>query len=148
MKYETYPNLEIKEDFSVIDFISLGKKGPIVKRIVFSPIEIDNVYNLEFGDVDENGEVNDSVISDNGDRNKILATLVDAVGRYTRKYPERWVIFRGSTGARTRLYRMAISLNLDELVEKFLIYCYLEQSGDIVPFSKGLKINAFLVKGK
>ncbi len=34
---------------------------------------------------------------------------------YTMAYPERWVYFEGSTAARTRLYRMAISLNFDEL---------------------------------
>jgi uncharacterized OB-fold protein len=31
------------------------------------------IFNLAFGDVDETGEINDSTISNNGDRNKILA---------------------------------------------------------------------------
>jgi len=47
---------------------------------------------------------------------------------------------------RTRLYRMAIGLNFEELSAKFDIYVY-GQNG-IVPFSKNMEINAFLIKRK
>ncbi|MFC3830224.1 MULTISPECIES: DUF6934 family protein [Niastella] len=85
-------------------------------------------------------------MSDNGDRNKILATVAKAVDDFTEKYPDRWVIFRGSTRERTRLYRMAVGINQDELSAKFEIYVYVEDQ--ILPFAKNLEINAFLIKRK
>jgi hypothetical protein len=75
-----------------------------------------------------------------------LATVVDVVQDYTTKYPERWIAFKGSTKERTRLYRMAIGLNLMELTTKFDIYGY-GQDG-IMPFYKNMEINAFLIKRK
>lgn len=86
------------------------------------PTEIDGIYNLAFGDIIENGEIDDYCITDNGDRNKILATVFDVVNTYTARYPERMIYFRGSTIERTRLYRIAIGLNLEELSRVFDIY--------------------------
>ena len=113
MKYEIYSDLDYTYDYSVVDFLSIGKKGAIPKRITFTGTELVNVYNLAFGDIDENGELDDYRISDNGDRNKILATVVKVVDNYTKKYPLRWVIFSGSTKERTRLYRIAVGINLE-----------------------------------
>ena len=45
---------------------------------------MENVFNLAFGDINENGEINDYTISDNGDRNKILATVANVVDVYTK----------------------------------------------------------------
>lgn len=146
MKYEVYTVLTITDDFSVIDFKSLGKNGAIAKRITFTATELDNVYNLAFGDINEDGEIDDYNISDNGDRNKILATIVNVVDDYTKKYPNRWIIFRGSTKERTRLYRMAIGINLEELAVKFDIYAVCQE--DLMPFAKNMEINAFLIKRK
>jgi hypothetical protein len=68
------------------------------------------------------------------------------VEAYTKKYPDRWVIFEGSTFERTRLYRMAIGLHIDELSEKFELYGFVD--GNLVPFVKNLKVSAFLIKLK
>lgn len=146
MKYEVYSDLTITDDFSVVDFISMGKNGTIPKRIAFTATELENVYNLAFGDINDDGEIDDYSISDNGDRNKILATIVNVVDDYTKKYPERWIIFRGSTKERTRLYRMAIGINLKELSVKFDIYAYVQE--DVILFAKDVEINAFLIKRK
>jgi hypothetical protein len=146
MKYEIYLDFEYTDDFSVFDFFSIGKNGSLHKRITFTSTKHKDVYNLALGDVDGNDEIDDFKISDNGDRNKILATVVYVVEFYTNKYPERWILFRGSTNQRTRLYRMAIGLNLEELSAKFDIYG-LTQEGR-VPFFKNMEINAFLIKRK
>jgi hypothetical protein len=146
MKYEKYAPYESNHDFSVIDFISFGKHGSISKRITFTPTELDNVYNLAFGDIDENGDIDDYRISDNGDRNKILATVFNVVDIYTKRYPERWIAFKGSTIERTRLYRMAVGLNLQELSQTFEIYGYIKE--ELKPFCKNMEINAFVIKRK
>jgi hypothetical protein len=144
MKYDIYKEIRVTDDYSIFDFISTGKRGSIPKRIEFMPTEVDGFFNLAFGDVDENGEIDDYSISDNGDRNKILATVAYTVDIYLSKYPERWVYFRGSTEERTRLYRMAIGLNIDELSLKYNIY--IEQKDGIVPFQKDIEIIGLLVK--
>ena len=146
MKYDVYDDIKVADDFNVFDFISIGKNGAILKRIAFTKTEWDNVYNLVFGDVDKNDEINDRSVSDNGDRNKILATVVKTVGDYTQKYPDRWIFFSGSTNERTRLYRMAVGIHFEELSAKFDIYAYVNEK--MIPFVKNLKINAFLVKRK
>jgi hypothetical protein len=146
MNYERYKDLRIQEDFSVIDFTSEGKKGNIPKRIVFSATGWEGVYNLAFGDIGTNGEIDDYSISDNGDRNKILATIVDVVLAYTIKYPDRQIFFTGSTQERIRLYRMAVGLNLAELSHDFEIYAFV--GDDIQAFTPNMDITAFLVKRK
>ncbi len=146
MKYEGYSGVSVNDDLSVFDFISIGKNGAIPKRIEFVQTEWDNVYNLAFGDIDVDGEMDDHSVSDNGDRNKILATIANAIEKYTKRYPLRWILFKGSTDERTRLYRMAIGLNIVELAARFEIYAYVEDN--LVLFVKNLKVNAFLIKRK
>jgi hypothetical protein len=148
MKYEIYADMFIAEDFRVFEFVSVGKYGSIPKRIAFVRTELPNVYNLAFGDVNGDDDIDDYSISDNGDRNKILATIVKAIVIYTDKYPHRMIYFRGNTQNRTRLYRMAVGLHLEELSEKFEIYAETEGSSDFLPFYKNMKINAFLIKRK
>jgi hypothetical protein len=148
MKYEVYKIIEVSFDYIKFDFISEGCKGGILKRVEFLPTPWRNVYNLSFGDVEENGELDDLTISNNGDRNKILATILKVVITYTKRFPERWVYFRGSTENRTRLYRIAITLHLEELREMFEIMADLNGDLEFIQFEKGLNIKAFLVKRK
>lgn len=146
MKYEVYETQQVKNDLEITEFYSRGTKGIILKRVSFSETEVPNLYNLAFGSVDENDNVNDMDITDNGDRDTILATVYSVVVDYTKLYPERWVHFKGSTSSRTRLYRMAIGLNFEELSGKFLIYgCYNEI---YMPFIKNINASAFLIRRK
>lgn len=148
MKFEVYGEISADPEYSTFEFMSEGKNGCIPKRITFTPTHWVNVYNLAFGDITEEGDVDDYRISDNGDRNKILATIVKVVEIYTNKYPERWVYFTGSTDQRTRLYRIAVSLHLEELSTFFEIFAGVNGQEEFVRFSKGLDINAFVVKRK
>ena len=146
MKYEIYSDYSFTQDFNVFDFMSIGKNGAIPKRITFTTTGLANVYNLAFGDIDENGDLDDCRISDNGDRNKILATVFNVVDIYTKKYPERWITFSGSTMERTRLYRIAVGLNLDELSQIFEIYAFVQE--ELKLFAKNMEINTFVIKRK
>lgn len=146
MKYEVYGDIEVTDDFNVFDFVSYGRNGSISKRVAFTKTEWNNVYNLAFGDIDDDNEIDDYSVSNNGDRNKILATVASIVEAYTKKYPDRWIIFTGSTTERTRLYRMAVGLHIEELSAKFEIYGY--SDAKVIPFLKNLRISAFLIKRK
>jgi hypothetical protein len=146
MRHEVYAGIKVTSDFSVFDFTSIGRNGAIAKRIAFTGTEWDKVYNLAFGDIDVNGEMDFYSISDNGDKNKILATIAKVIGDYTKQFPDRLILFTGSTEERTRLYRMAVGMHLEELSNTFEIYAFVDKA--IVPFTKNMKINAFLVKRK
>jgi hypothetical protein len=146
MKYDSYTDLKIADDLRTFDFVSVGRHRAILKRIAFSHTGMPNIYNLAFGDLTENGDIDDYSISNNGDRNKILATVANAIAMYTQKYPKRWILIIGSTESRMRLYRMAIGLNFDELSLLFDIYAY--TGSEIMPFSNELMINSLLVRRK
>ena len=81
MKYQYYTAAYVADDLSIFEFISSGKHGHIRKRILFQPTDMQGVYNLAFGDLSPEGEIDDQTISNNGDRDKILATIVRAFGR-------------------------------------------------------------------
>jgi len=150
MKYGVYSGIEANEDFSVFEFTSTGPRGPIRKQVVFLPFGDPLFVNLAFGDIVAEGQPpDDKAVSGNGDRNKVLATVAEIVGMYTTAFPERWVFFRGSTEARTRLYRIAIDLNYHDLSVQFeILGAFTGADNQVEPFQKGRPYDAFLVKRK
>lgn len=122
MKYTRY-EYQTEDELHYFEFTSIGPKGSIKKIVEYSKVSVDNIFNLAFGDYDENTDkLNDKVITNNGDSTKILATVVSTVYAFTGKYPNTWIFATGSTEVRTRLYRMGISNNLEELKEDFYVY--------------------------
>jgi hypothetical protein len=55
-------------------------------------------YNLAFGDKNnETGDIDDAVVSNNGDSGQVLATVVSAVYAFTAVENDVWVYATGST---------------------------------------------------
>ena len=91
MKLEKY-SLKSEKDLTVFEFISEGPKGAIRKLIQFQKTNEPNLYNLAFGDKNsETGEIDDLAISNNGDSEKVLATVVSALYAFFDKYPNAFV---------------------------------------------------------
>lgn len=119
MKLDRY-ELKAGRNLTTFEFLSEGKKGKIIKVVQFQQMNLPNLYNLAFGDKDlVTGQVQDLAVTDNGDSEKVLATVVAAVYAFAFKYPEAWVYATGSTEARTRLYRMGINKYFDIVQEDF-----------------------------
>ena len=150
MKYEKYESISISSDTLEFTFVSKGPKGEVQKVVQFIETNNPGIYNLAFGDLLPGGNVDDYVKNDNKDRNKILATVATTIYEFTARYPDRLVFFTGSTKERTRLYRMAISSNFDELTIDFEIFGVNLQHSDYYsePFEKGREYIGFLVKRK
>jgi hypothetical protein len=130
------------------EFLSEGPKGNIKKIVQFTNTSLENVYNLAFGDYDENTKsINDLSVSNNGDSLKILATVASIVYAFIEKYPNAFIFATGSTSVRTRLYRMGITNNLAEIKEDFDILGLNEQS-QWVEFVIGDDYEAFLISKK
>lgn len=144
MRLPKYP-LASSDQLTTFEFISEGQKGLIHKIVQYQPTNLKNVYNLAFGDKDHTtGEIDDTIISNNGDSEKVLATVVASVYAFTDKYPEAWIYATGSTKARTRLYQMGIAKFFTEVEDDFEILG--ERDGDWESFMVDVKYDGFLVR--
>lgn len=157
MDYPHY-DLKVSTDSTIFEFISSGKQGNICKIIKFTITKNPDIINLGFGDKinsnEKNGtfDIDDVNITDNGDRNIVLATVANATYIYTEVYPDKFIFFYGSCKIRTRLYRMAISSNYDELIKTILIFGILQnhETGNYynVTFNGSKNFVGFLIKRK
>lgn len=129
------------------DFFSVGKKGVVYKRVRFHEISNYGFYNMGLCDVDpETGEENYNSITDNGDRDTVLATVAEICETFFNLYPLHTIYFKGTTDSRTRLYQMAINHYFYELDEKFDI---LGELGDkMTRFKKNTNYKSFLILKK
>jgi len=94
--------LKAGRNLTTFEFLSQGPKGQITKFIQFQQTNLPNLYNLAFGDINPvTGQLDDKVITDNEDSEKVLATVVAAVYAFTEQYQNAWVYATGSTATRT-----------------------------------------------
>lgn len=147
MQAERY-RVETSFDLKTFEFISEGPKGKIEKVVVYSEINLKDVYNLAFGDKDPiTGFLNDLTVTNNGDSHKVLATVAATLYAFTTEKPSATIIATGSTAARTRLYRMGITNNLEEIKQDFYVYGLTENKNWEL-FRKNITYGAFLVQRK
>jgi hypothetical protein len=126
-KYET----QVSGTNSQYVFISIGKRGRIEKRVQYKQMNVDGLpyaYNCALGDwIEVTRKINCDAISNNGDRNKVLATVVGTIYHYTNIFPNRFIHFRGTDEARTNLYGRIINEYHNFLVQNFYIFGVREQ---------------------
>lgn len=138
-----------EEFLKIYEFVSAGPKGTIHKMIEYSETGTENIYNLAFGDFnEETKKIDDFSITNNGDSIKILATVASTVYAFTEKYPKAWIFATGSTIVRTRLYRMGITNNLAEIKEDFKVYGLTIDANKWEEFIVGEDYEAFLITKK
>ncbi len=146
MKLPKYP-LASSDKLMTFEFISEGQNGLIHKLIRFQPTNLKDVYNIAFGDKNPaTGDIDDTVISNNGDSEKVLVTVVSSVYAFTDRYPNAWIYATGSTKPRTRLYRMGIAKFLAEVKNDFEVLG--ERNDDWEAFKKNVDYEGFLVRRK
>jgi len=146
MNIEKYP-LKSGEKFEVFEFISEGPKGRITKIVQYSPTNYKGLYNLGFGDKNaDTGFIDDFVISNNGDSEKVLATVVATLYAFTDKHTDALIYATGSTKYRTRLYRMGITKYIDEALSDF--YIWGETQDDWEVFRKDIEYTGFFCATK
>lgn len=107
MKEKFYP-FRASEDYLSYYFESRSEERTIKKAIELVKIDA-NTYNLALGDLDDNGNLNDSIVSNNGDMHKVLATVSQIIMTFFGIYRDRRIYFIGNSPSRTRLYRLILS---------------------------------------
>lgn len=124
MNAEYYP-LRVSNDYLSYSFLSLDRKGPILKVITFDPIETEphQVFNLSLADTDNmTKQIRDDVISDNGDKDKIIETVAESINIFCEHYFKAYILIRGNSSSRNRLYQMAIAGRLKKISLRYEIY--------------------------
>ena len=90
MKTETC-HFEQNETATLFVFFSEGRQGRIMKAIIISPYDR-NRWNLAFGDVGADLEIDDKAKTNNNDLVKVLGTVAQAAILFSDKYPERSIM--------------------------------------------------------
>ena len=148
MNLPRYPIFtDADDDELVFKFVSEGPRDDVLKSVVFTPTALRNLYNLGFGDVHpETGEIDDLAVTDNGDAPLVLSTVSAIVLEFTSRHPEAMVFATGSTPARTRLYRMGLNSNWQEVSATFDVFGLRDSVWE--SFRRGVEYEAFYVKRK
>lgn len=154
---------EANDTLTVFRFTSSGPRGQIIKLIQLSPIDLparkidpgpaagNPVCNLGFGDYRVGSSIpDDMAVSDNGDREIILATVAGAAYGFCHRYPSCWVYAQGSTPVRTRLYQMGLNRFYEDIVADFELFGYSAASKEWEIFQKDAPYSytAFLIRLK
>ena len=136
----------INESFLDYEFISEGPKGKIKKIVRFTSIS-GNIYNLAFGDLNQtSGEISDTIVTNNSDSRKVLATVAATVHDFTTQYPKAIIFAQGSTHSRTRLYRIGITNHLPQIQLEFEIFGLQNEIWELFEVRKDY--DAFLIHRK
>jgi len=139
--------VDISLDYQTYEFVSVGSKGNIIKVVRYSEINVKGYYNLGFGDKDSlTGFISDLTVTNNGDSKKVLATVAATLYAFTNANSNATIIATGSTEARTRLYRMGITNNLEEIKLDFIVLGLTKT--DWETFRRNITYDAFLIRRK
>lgn len=141
-KYEYSTN----SSYMDYEFESIGPNGVIKKVARFTEIG-QNIYNFGFGDLNEQtGDISDTVVSNNGDGDKILITVAGIIYDFTGVYDGVAVFIKGTTPSRTRKYQMGIARHWTEIQRFFDIWGL--KGTDWDDFKPGEHYDAFLGRRK
>jgi hypothetical protein len=144
MNLERYHYI-ISNDYQKYVFYSDGPKGRIKKVVTYTKLLDEPVtYNLGFGDESVAGIVDDAVVSNNEDRDMVLATVASTINLFCDYYGNHFIYAEGRTPVRTRLYQMGISRLWEEISRNFQILGFIND--DWEDFQNNVNYEAFLVK--
>lgn len=98
------------------EFISDGHLKSIKKGVGYYLYEENNTEyaELAFGDILPNGSIDIKAVSDNQDMVLVLSTVIITLYNFFELYPQKTVVFTGSSASRNRLYRAIISKLFEE----------------------------------
>ncbi len=145
MKQPYYPFEASKEGILKYSFESQGIKI-ITKVVEFQPIT-ESIYNLAFGDFDENTkEYYDDVRSNNNDIRKVFATIFQISNHFFVQNPNKAIYLEGNTPTKQKLYQRIIKNNIADLENNFILFGVIGEEFESLDFTKNY--DAFIIKLK
>jgi len=131
------------DEYKLYSFVSEGRKGSIIKLVQFQLLKADR-YNLAFGDWSPTmGGIDDMTVTDNGDMEMVLSTVVQIAKTFLSSNPGKSIQFSGSTAGRTRLYQIILNMNYEIISQQFEILGLLH--GKWHKFEKNVNYEVFLI---
>ena len=152
MNQDRYFDVKNNRAYTIFTFISEGRYGRLTKILIFEELKrINNTVNLALGTVLDNQKIDFTGITNNGDKNKILATVAAIVYNFNEIYPDVGIYVSGSDTRRTILYQRAIAYAYDELTLTFNIHGDIstdDEIHDFQPFDGSKNYTGFLIERK
>jgi hypothetical protein len=104
------------------EFESVSNEKTIKKVVCYYPFkENADLFELSFGDLQDDGTINVFAVSNNQDTTLILNTVIGTLDSFFELYPQKSVLFTGSSESRNRLYRAVISKALQLYSDKYQV---------------------------
>ena len=125
----------------VYEFESVSEQKIIQKVVVYEPLQ-DELYHFGFGDLTESGDIDYKIVSKNNDMDKVLMTVVKTMFLFFEHYPDKKIVFGGSTESRSRLYRQILTRFLENIELYFDVQGF-TTDGVQEPFQKNRDYYAF-----
>jgi hypothetical protein len=147
MNHESYPTVRLSGDTDAYDFVSIGPRGRILKRIEFIPRGM-NVFVVAMGDVDHQNEIDCDTRTNNGDRDKVLSTAAKMIAHFVNASKSRILVLGSQSPTRMRLYQIAIGLHQHEFSDSLRVYAWDWDTNDIMPFRMSKKPDHFIITDK
>ncbi|MGE7773115.1 DUF6934 family protein [Chitinophaga sp. NPDC101104] len=104
------------------DFESEGSRGSVRKSVEFYHTH-DQYYNVGFGDIGDDGYIDDLSETNNGDLLRVFATVIKVMEDFLVRSPGAVLYFTGSTPQRVRIYSMILTRYFHRFSEKYEIRC-------------------------
>jgi hypothetical protein len=122
MQSEFYP-FQSDDDRHYFEFLSVGPEKTIEKAVVFTLVDAStNLFNLALVDILSDGSHCDKIVSNNGDLEKVMATVAECIAVFFEHYPSAGVYVKGSTPSRNRLYRIVFSRELSKIKKYYELH--------------------------
>jgi len=127
-------------------FFSIGEKGCLKMEAQFIKSPVVRIYQFRFGVIENTtGVIDEYIVPNNNDTNKILNTIVWILYNFTNRFPECLIRFSGSTKVRTRLFLMWLNRNWD-FANKYFIIFGSKSNEKWVRCRYGIRYSALLIK--
>ena len=146
MKIPCY-DFESSPDGLRFEFDSISDRKKIRKVVEFTPLpQNPEIFNLGFGDMKTEGTIDDLIVSNNQDMEKVLATIIQIIFEFFKTRTGKIILILGSTASRTRLYQIVIAKNITEMNDILLVKRI--RNGEVEDFVSGVNYEGFLIKMK
>jgi hypothetical protein len=114
-------NLHQNDDATQFVFFSEGNKGRVMKAVIISPYHR-NRWNLAFGDVQTDGEIDDSAMTNNNDVAKVMGTVAQAALLFSERHPDCSLVIYPVDEKRKWLYNLIFRRRLEEISAIFSVF--------------------------
>lgn len=108
-------------------FYSIGEQGEFLKSITFNKFHSTNLYEVLLEDYVEKIQIYSlNTTTNNRDVDKIYQTLISVIRNYSKRFPKRAILTRGTTKTVQRLDKIFIGKNIENIQKDFNVYTFSE----------------------